>query len=143
MQIQPKHPNFQLPIRATKDSGGYDLFMPEAGELLPGHQAKKYSLGFAAAIPKGFVAFLIPRSGTGAKFSVDLNNTVGVIDADYRGEWFAFLRLKSTANAPFRWQAGDRLIQMVLVPVHTPVLELVETLDATERGEGGFNSTGR
>ncbi|WP_460989809.1 dUTP diphosphatase, partial [Staphylococcus aureus] len=82
---------------------------------------------------------LLPRSGVGAKAGVRLRNTCGVIDSDYRGEWMAVI---STDREPFRWAAGDRLLQMVLVPVGTPELQLVEELSETNRGEGGFGSTG-
>lgn len=142
MNIQPLHSNFKMPTRATELAGGFDLYMPEAGTLLP-HQdtGLLIPLGFAAAIPEGSVALLLPRSGTGAKFGVSLNNTVGVIDADYRGEWKASLRLKN--SAPFSWEAGERLLQFVIVPVFTPNLVLVDSLDDTERGASGFGGSGK
>ena len=140
MNIKKLHPNFKMPTRGTEHAGGYDLYMPEAGVLMPGATyGQMVPLGFAAEIPVGFVALLLPRSGAGAKHGVSLNNTVGVIDADYRGEWMACLRVKN--GIPHRWEAGDRLIQFVLVPAHTPELVLVEELDTTARGEGGFGST--
>ena len=140
MNIKKLHPNFKMPTRGTEHAGGYDLYMPEAGVLMPGATyGQMVPLGFAAEIPVGYVALLLPRSGAGAKHGVSLNNTVGVIDADYRGEWMACLRMKN--GIPHRWEAGDRLIQFVLVPAHTPELVLVEELDTTVRGEGGFGST--
>lgn len=98
-------------------------------------------LGFAAEVPVGHVALLLPRSGAGAKHGLALNNTVGVIDADYRGEWKACLRVKNTL--PLSWEAGERLLQFVIVPVTTPELQVVESLETTERGEGGFGSTNK
>jgi dUTP pyrophosphatase len=114
------------------------LYMPEAG--IASGVSQVFGLGFAAAIPEGFVALLLPRSGTGAKFGLELNNTCGVIDSDYRGEWKAALRTKD--GRPFRWEADDRLLQALIVPVATVDLVQVEDLDETERGEGGFGSTG-
>ena len=140
MNIKKLHPNFKMPTRGTEHAGGYDLYMPEAGVLMPGATyGQMVPLGFAAEIPVGFVALLLPRSGAGAKHGVSLNNTVGVIDADYRGEWMACLRLKN--GLPHRWEAGERLLQFILVPVGTPELQLVEELGSTARGEGGFGST--
>lgn len=98
-------------------------------------------LGFAAKIPEGHVGLLLPRSGVGAKQGLSLNNTCGVIDADYRGEWMACLRVQN--NKPVEWEAGDRLVQVLIVPVRTPTLHIVEDLDATSRGEGGFGHSGK
>ena len=98
-------------------------------------------LGFAAEVPVGHVALLLPRSGVGAKKGLSLNNTVGVIDADYRGEWMACLRIRN--GLPLHWLAGERLLQFVIVPVNTPELQVVKSLDDTERGEGGFGHTGQ
>lgn len=98
-------------------------------------------LGFAAAIPPGYVGLLFPRSGVGAKHGVELNNTCGVIDADYRGEWMASIRTKS--GNTFTWQAGERVIQCVVVPVLDLQLVQVDDLDDTSRGQGGFGSTGK
>ena len=140
MNIKKLHPNFKIPTRGTEHAGGYDLYMPEAGVLMPGATyGQMVPLGFAAEIPVGFVALLLPRSGAGAKHGVSLNNTVGVIDADYRGEWMACLRLKN--GTAHRWEAGERLLQFILVPVGITELNLVEELGTTDRGEGGFGST--
>ena len=141
MKIKPIHPNFTPPYRATPGSGGYDLFMPEGGSILHNsHEGAFVPLGFAAAVPKGYVALILPRSGKGSKEGLSLNNTVGVIDSDYRGEWIACLRVKN--HKVLIWNPGDKLLQFILVPVHTPELELVTELTSTDRGEGGFGSTG-
>lgn len=140
MNIKQLHPNFKMPTRGTDHAGGYDIYMPEKGSMMPGATyGQMVPLGFAAEVPVGYVALLLPRSGAGAKHGVSLNNTVGVIDADYRGEWMACLRLKN--GLPHRWEAGERLLQFILVPVGTPELKLVEELGSTARGEGGFGST--
>lgn len=140
MKIKSEHENFQIPARSTEYSGGFDVFMPEAGEY-PGGDKVIVPLGFSTEIPVGHVALLLPRSGTGFKHGLEVNNTVGVIDSDYRGQWFAAIKTKS--GEPFSWEAGDRILQFVVVPVATPALELVESLDDSDRGKGGFGSTGK
>lgn len=139
MRIKPISNNFIMPTKGSNDAGAIDLYMPEAGSV--DGTEKKFPLGFAAAIPKGYVGLLLPRSGTGAKHGLELNNTCGVIDADYRGEWIAVMRTKS--GKEFSWKQGERVLQCVLVPVLSPTLEQVEDLDATDRGEGGFGSSGK
>ena len=139
MRIKPISNNFIMPTKGSNDAGAIDLYMPEEGSV--DGTEKKFPLGFAAAIPKGYVGLLLPRSGTGAKYGLELNNTCGVIDADYRGEWIAVMRTKS--GKEFSWKQGERVLQCVLVPVLSPTLEQVEDLDATDRGEGGFGSSGK
>lgn len=141
MNIQPLHPNFKVPTRSTALAGGYDLYMPEAGTLyFGGAEAMEVRLGFAAQVPLHHVGLLLPRSGKGAKQGLSLNNTVGVIDPDYTGEWRAFFRLRN--ELPHSWQAGDRLLQLLVVPVATVDFVIVDSLATTTRGTGGFNSTG-
>lgn len=113
--------------------------MPEAGEVTDSPVMVK--LGFAAAIPPGYVGLLFPRSSVGAKHGVELNNTCGVIDSDYRGEWMASIRTKS--GILFSWKAGERVLQCVVVACLDVKPQLVEDLDETKRGEGGFGSTGK
>jgi dUTP pyrophosphatase len=140
MKIKQLHTNFQMPSRGTNGAAGYDIAMPEGGVVTAG-QAKKVSLGFAAEVPPGYVALLLPRSGVGFKHGVELHNTCGVIDSDYRGEWFASLHIKT--GTQFTWHAGEKLLQFILVPVYTPELLLVNELSDTDRGTGGLGSTGK
>lgn len=140
MKICPHHPAFQTPTRGTDGAGGYDIYMPTAGRVSEGRHTV-VDLGFSAEVPPGYVALLLPRSGSGGNFGLELRNTVGVIDSDYRGPWIAKLQTKDVID--FGWAAGDKVIQFVLVPVHTPELMVVDQLDATQRGAGGFGSTGR
>lgn len=139
MQIQSLHPAFIMPTKASEKAGAYDIYMPEAGTA--DGTSRMFGLGFATAIPDGYVALLLPRSSMGAKHGLELNNTCGVIDSDYRGEWKAALRTKS--GLPISWESGDRVLQFLIVPVATVRLELVESLDETKRGSGGFGSTGQ
>lgn len=142
MKIQLLHPTAQLPIRSTQGAGAFDVFMPEAGSapVLPGEPVK-VGLGFAAEVPEGHVALLLPRSGAGAKYGVELNNTCGVIDSDYRGEWIAAITTKN--GEVFAWEAGARVLQFMIVPVADVTLEPVSELGTTDRAAGGFGSTGK
>ena len=139
MDIKALHPNFVMPIKATDKAGAFDIHMPEGGMAFS--TTIFTPLGFAASVPEGHVALLLPRSGAGANHGLELNNTCGVIDSDYRGEWKAALRTKSGDN--FYWKAGDRIIQFLIVPIANVTLNLVSDLDETARGTGGFGSTGK
>ena len=139
MKFKPLHPNFIAPTKGSVDSAAFDIYMPTGGIVFG--NAEKIPLGFSAAIPKGYVGLLLPRSGTGAKHGLELNNTCGVIDADYRGEWVAVIRTKDGKS--FAWAKGDRVLQCVVVPVLSVTIEVVDELDDTERGDGGFGHTGK
>jgi dUTP pyrophosphatase len=138
MRIQPAHPDFIMPIKGSKGAGAWDIFMPEAG--MADGKTKMVDLGFKAAVPYGFIAILVPRSSTGAKHGLELNNTCGFIDSDYRGNWMAALKTKS--GLPFSWAKGDRVLQFTLASVYMGDVRQVEHLDLTERAAGGFGSTG-
>lgn len=142
MRIQPTHDDFIMPTKSTLDSGGFDIYMPCEG-CVKGI-AEMVGLGFRAEIPRGHAAMILPRSGVGARSGLELNNTVGLIDADYRGEWKAALRTKS--GLPFSWEQGERLLQFIIVPLPSIELEMVpkgQDFSATTRAEGGFGSTGQ
>lgn len=140
MQIVAIHKGFIMPIKGSNSAGAYDIYMPEAG--IADGTSQLIGLGFCAAVPANHVALLLPRSSTGAKYGLELNNTCGVIDSDYRGEWKAAIRTKS--GLPFAWEAGERVLQFMLVPVNcVEILEQVDQLDTTDRGTGGFGSSGK
>ena len=140
MRVKQLHPNFIMPTKGTQFAGAFDIYMPEEGYIEEG-KVKKVKLGFAAEVPEGHVALILPRSGEGSKFGLELNNTCGVIDSDYRGEWIATLRTKS--GIFHSWNAGQRCLQFLIVPVANVQLELAAELSDTERGAGGFGSTGK
>lgn len=140
MKFKALHSDFQLPVRGTRMAGGMDIFMPTDGEI-PMDSTAKVRLGFAAEVPENHVALIFPRSGVGSRFGLELNNTCGVIDADYRGEWMATLRTKSGHH--YTWNKGARVLQFVVVPVAMIEPELAEELSETDRGQGGFGSTGK
>lgn len=146
MQFKKLHPNFELPTKGSYSAAGYDLLMPAAGKVeartnwaSPTHVL--VGLGFAAAVPAGYVALILPRSGVGAKHGIELRNTCGVIDADYRGEWMVAVKQKE--DREFGWAAGERLFQFILVPAGNFKPELVDELTETARDNGAFGSTGQ
>lgn len=143
MQFKRIHPDFVLPTKGSEAAGGWDLTMPAAGRIHRAEHGTTHTvvgLGFAAKVPDGHVALILPRSGAGAKFGVELRNTVGVIDADYTGEWMVAAKQKEGQEVD--WAAGDRLFQFIVVPVATIEPEEVDELPTTARGDGGFGSTG-
>jgi dUTP pyrophosphatase len=107
--------------------------------IAPGARAM-VPCGFAMALPQGFEGQVRPRSGLAAKFGVTVLNTPGTVDADYRGE--VKVILINLGEAPFAVARGERIAQMVVAPVMAARFEEMDTLDATERGAGGFGSTG-
>ena len=139
MRIKPIHPNFIMPTKGTKGAGAFDIYMPVSGDLYG--SLCKIGLGFAAEVPENHVALILPRSGVGSKHGLELNNSCGVIDSDFRGEWIATLRTKSGDS--FSWKQGERLLQFLIVPVTNVQLELADELDDTERGSGGLGSSGK
>ncbi|QYW05318.1 hypothetical protein pEaSNUABM21_00304 [Erwinia phage pEa_SNUABM_21] len=93
-QIKPDlqtYPNFILPKRGSAQAAGLDLFAQE--DMIFTETTELFNLGFRAAVPEGYVALIVPRSGLGAKFNMQLSNTMGVIDSDYRGDWMAAFHL--------------------------------------------------
>lgn len=132
-----------LPARATGGSAGYDLCadIQSPVTILPG-ETQRLGSGIAIALPDpGYVALVFSRSGMGHKHGLVLANSVGVIDSDYRGE--LIIGLRNHGEVPYTVQPGERIAQLVILPVFTPELCEVESLDETERGTGGFGSTGR
>lgn len=139
MNIKPLSPNFIIPQKSSEKAGAFDLFMPESGQI--SGNPTIIPLGFATAIPENHIGLMFPRSGCGTKFGVELTNTCGIIDSDYRGEWKASLKTKDSKI--FTWSRGDRVLQFLIVPVADIILNVTDTLDDTRRGAGGFGSTGK
>jgi len=131
------------PHFATAGAAAMDLCacVDEAVTLGAGQRAL-IPTGIAIALPDpGYVALVFARSGLGIKRGVCLSNGVGVIDSDYRGE--IGVGLVNLSDEAYTVQPGDRIAQLMVVPVVQPALSFVEELDETERGRGGFGSTGR
>ncbi|HET9214263.1 MAG TPA: dUTP diphosphatase [Gaiellaceae bacterium] len=128
-----------LPERAYAGDAGLDLATCERVELGPGERAV-VPTGLAVAVPEGFAGFVQPRSGLAARHGIAVVNSPGLIDSGYRGEVRVVL-LNTDRERPFVAEAGERIAQLVVLPV--PELELVEVseLPATERGARGFGSS--
>ena len=131
------------PQRATTGSAGMDLSACiEEDIILSPRQLVRIPTGIAIALPgPEYVALVYARSGLGIKHGIALSNGVGVIDSDYRRE--IQVGLTNLSDKPYTIHPGDRIAQLVVTPVVLPQLEWVEELDATDRGTGGFGSTGQ
>ena len=129
---------------ATELSAGADIRAAIPADapltLAPGQRAI-VPCGFAMALPAGFEAQVRPRSGLAAKHGVTVLNSPGTIDADYRGE--VMVILINLGQDAFVIERGERIAQMVVAPVIQPAFTVAEDLDDTQRGTGGFGSTGR
>lgn len=142
LKIKKLRPNAKVPKRATNGSAGMDLYacVEESITLAPG-QLVIVPTGIAIELPdSSCAAFLYARSGLGVKHGICLSNGVGVIDSDYRGEICA--GLCNVSDKPYVIEPDERVCQMVIAPVLTPEIIEVGDLNDTERGEGGFGSTG-
>ena len=135
----PHGQGLALPGYATPGASGMDVLAAEDVTLPPGGR-HAVADGFAMAIPEGYEVQVRPRSGLALKHGISLPNTPGTIDADYRGELKVILI--NLGAEPFAIQRGDRIAQLVLAPVTRAVWEEAAELDETERGAGGFGSTG-
>jgi len=129
-----------LPAYATPFSSGMDLRAAEEALLLPGEWAS-IGTGLFVEIPEGFEGQVRPRSGLALKHGVTVLNAPGTIDADYRGE--VRVLLVNHSRDPFTVEKGDRIAQLVIAPVVRVVWEETDELESSERGSGGFGSTGR
>ena len=127
------------PQYATIGSAGADIRSTENIVIGP-NETKRVHTGLAMEIPAGFVGFLFPRSGLSFKTSLRQPNSVGVIDSDYRGEVQGMFT--NTGSEPVEIASGDRIAQMIVMPVPYVVWAEAESLEDTARGAGGFGSTG-
>lgn len=136
------HSQHPLPAYATATSAGMDLRanLDEPITLAP-MERRLIPTGLHIALPVGYEAQVRPRSGLALKHGIGVLNSPGTIDADYRGEIGVIL--VNLSNVPFVVQDGERIAQMVIARHEVAEWQLVETLDETERGAGGFGHTGR
>ncbi len=134
---------FPLPRRETQGSAGLDIraCVEDAVELAPG-VAELIPSGFAIHIGNPEVtAVIVPRSGLGHKHGIVLGNLIGLIDSDYQGQ--IFVSCWNRGREMFVIHPGDRIAQLVFVPVMRPTFDIVETFEASTRGAGGFGHTGQ
>ena len=130
-------PGAYMPERAHEADAGYDIRTPERKVIHPGGSIV-VETGVHVQIPKGFAGFL--KSKSGLNVLNDLTGT-GLIDSGYTGS--ITVKLYNHGVQPHVFQAGDKIIQIVFLPIYTPELELVDELEDTERGASGFGSTGK
>ena len=133
-------PTVELPSYAYEGDAGLDLRASEDVTLAP-HERKLVATGLAIAIPEGYAGFVQPRSGMALKRGLSMANTPGLIDSHYRGE-LKVVAVNLDDDTPIHIQRGERIAQLVIQQV--PQVELVEVahLDETDRGAGGFGSSG-
>ena len=140
LRVQRLNPHAALPTRAYEHDAGLDLYALEDRILAPGERASLRT-GVAIEIPRGQAGLVLPRSGLAERHGIALVNAPGLIDAGYRGE-IRVLLLNTDQQVPFTITPGDRIAQLVLIRVETPPVLEVDELSSTERGHGGFGSSG-
>ncbi len=129
-----------LPQYAHPGDAGADLCSTEAVTLKPGERAT-VGTGVSIALPDGYVCFVVPRSGLAFKHGITIVNSPGTVDAGYRGEIKVSL-LNTDSATSFDIAPGDRIAQMIVMPVSRASFIQVQTLPGSDRGQGGFGSTG-
>ncbi len=138
--IKRLDPGLPLPAQAHPGDAGYDLCSATDVEVGP-RQRTVVGTGVAIALPDGFAAFVMPRSGLAARHGIALVNAPGTIDAGYRGE-IRVTVLNTDESKPVRFRRGDRIAQLVVQRVEVAVWHEVTELPGSARGDGGFGSTG-
>jgi dUTP pyrophosphatase len=139
LQRLPHAEGLPAPAPATPGSAGYDVASADEVELAPGARALVRT-GFAIAVPEGFECQIRPRSGLALKHGVTLPNTPATIDSDYRGE--LKVALVNLGSEPFRVTRGMRIAQLVFARFERVAFRAIDELPASDRGTGGFGSTG-
>jgi dUTP pyrophosphatase len=140
LRVRRTDPAAVLPRRAHPGDAGLDLCCLEAVALAPGERAL-VPTGLAIEIPEGHAGWVLPRSGLAARHGIALVNAPGLIDAGYRGELKVLLL--NTGSEPFTAAAGERIAQLVVTAVALPDVVEVAALEESDRGAGGFGSSGR
>lgn len=132
------------PTFGSASAAGADLYasLPtDVNVIINPGETKMISAGIKTEIPEGYVGLIFARSGLATKQGLAPANKVGVIDSDYRGEWF--VALHNHSNEAKSISSGERIAQVIIMPVPKFQFEQVQELNSTERGEGGFGSTGK
>lgn len=131
----------KIPTRGTAESAGYDLYAATDKDIqIPPHSNVKIGTGIAMSIPNGFFGGIFARSGVATKRNMRPSNCVGIVDSDYTGEVIVSIHNDSTEIKTI--QRGERIAQLVIVPYLSVIFDEVNELEETERGDGGFGSTG-
>ena len=141
VQIKKLNPDAKLPVYGSSYAAGADLFACTDGDVtIEPHKTAMIPTGFAMALPEGWAGFVFARSGLGTRKGIALSNGVGVIDSDYRGE--VCVGLCNFSQESYTIAPGDRIAQLVVMPVWMGGVREVDSLEETARGENGFGSTG-
>ena len=127
----------KMPTRAHETDAGLDIYARKT-QIVPAKESALFDTGVHVEIPVGAVGMLKSKSGLNVKHGI---TSEGVIDAGYTGS--IVVKLYNNSGYDYRVEAGDKISQLVILPILTPTLELVESLEETERGNGGFGSTGK
>ena len=130
----------QVPTYAHDTDACADLYALEDTHILPETYGNKIRTGVSIQLPEGWVAMIFPRSSTGAKTTLRLSNSVGIIDSGYRGELGVLF--DNTSVSTVNIKKGDRIAQLLVMPSYRFQAKVVESLEDSDRGEGGFGSTG-
>jgi len=141
LKVQLLSDSATLPTRAHEGDAGLDLYAAEAAHIGPGERWQ-VATGIAVEIPDGHAGMVLPRSGLARRHGISLVNAPGLIDSGYRGE-VKVLLLNNDPAEVFRIAPGDRIAQLVIAPVVSAEPVEADGLTETDRGEGGFGSTGR
>ena len=136
----PTNPDLPLPERATAHAAGYDVRSAEESVTLEPGEIRLVGTGLVMELPHGVECQVRPRSGLALRHGVTLPNSPGTIDPDYRGELRVIMQ--NLGSAPVTLERGERIAQLVFARFEAPDVVLVEELSETERGDGGFGSTG-
>ena len=131
-----------VPVAGSAGAAGYDLYACiEESIIIKPHETVKVGTGLSVEIPEGYFGAIFARSGLAAKNGIRPANCVGVCDSDYRGEYI--VALHNDTEKEYTVNTGERIAQLVIVPYLAVEFETVEELGETERGDGGFGSTGK
>ena len=142
IQIKKLNENATIPTRGSDRAAGYDLYACLENEVVIGAgETVKIGTGLSIAVPEGYFGAIFARSGLAAKEGLRPANCVGVADSDYRGEYIVALHNDSAVSRVVT--PGERIAQLVVMPFLSVEFDEVDALDETERGAGGFGSTGK
>jgi len=141
IKLKRLDPSLPLPSYAYDTDAGCDLYSRIDVDLKPSERIL-IPTGIEIAIPEGYAGFIQPRSGLALKHGISMVNSPGLIDSGYRGEVSVIL-INQDAKKTFRVRRGDKICQLVIQKVEKPQFQVVDSLDETERGKGGFGSSGQ
>jgi len=143
LQVKKLRDGAKIPTRGSEQAAGYDLYacLEDVVLTIAPHTTAKIPTGLAVAIPDGYFGAVFARSGLASKQGLRPANCVGVCDSDYRGEYIVMLH--NDTDEPRSIASGDRIAQLVVMPYLSVSFTEVEELSETDRGAGGFGSTGR